>query len=106
MAPPERDAPAQMTPDPVAADRVPLDRAALGRLRWRCRLGMRELDELLTRYVDEHYATDSAAHRAAFRQLLDSHDPWIYAYFLGHRTPSDPALSSLIAHITAAARNS
>jgi antitoxin CptB len=32
----------------------------IGRLRWRCRRGMKELDVLLTRYVDEHYAQASS----------------------------------------------
>jgi antitoxin CptB len=75
----------------------------LGKLRWRCRRGMRELDELLTRFVDEQYTSASAAHQAAFRNLLDSHDPLIYAYFLGRETPPDPVLSDLIERITAGA---
>jgi len=75
----------------------------LGKLRWRCRRGLRELDELLTRYVDEQYPTASAAHQAAFRELLDSHDPLIYAYFLGRQIPPDPVLSGLIERITAGA---
>jgi succinate dehydrogenase flavin-adding protein (antitoxin of CptAB toxin-antitoxin module) len=64
---------------------------------------MRELDELLTRFVDEQYTSASAAHQAAFRNLLDSHDPLIYAYFLGRETPPDPVLSDLIERITAGA---
>ncbi len=81
------------------------DGVPVGKLRWRCRRGMRELDELLTRYVDEQYPTASAAHQAAFRELLDSHDPLIYAYFLGRQTPTDPVLSGLIEQITAGAGN-
>jgi len=77
----------------------------LGKLRWRCRRGMRELDELLTRFVDEQYPTASAAHQAAFRDLLDSHDPLIYAYCLGRQIPTDPVLSALIERITAGASN-
>jgi len=91
--------------DPLAESGPETGRAELGRLRWRCRRGLRELDELLTRYVDEQYATASAAQQTAFRGLLDSQDPLIYAYFLGQRTPPDPALSTLIARITAGARN-
>jgi antitoxin CptB len=81
------------------------DGIPLGQLRWRCRRGLRELDELLTRYVDEQYPTASAAHQAAFRALLDSHDPLIYAYFLGRVTPPDPVLAALIERITAGAGN-
>ncbi len=79
--------------------------AEIGKLRWRCRRGMRELDELLTRYVDERYRDASPDHQAAFRQLLDSQDPAIYDYFLGRASPPGPVLSSLIELITAGASN-
>jgi antitoxin CptB len=77
----------------------------LGKLRWRCRRGMRELDVLLTRYVDEEYHTAAPEQQEAFRRLLDLQDPLMYAYFLGRETPLDAALASLIARITADARN-
>jgi antitoxin CptB len=77
----------------------------LGKLRWRCRRGMRELDELLTRYLDEQYADASAAQQSAFRDLLESPDPLIYAYFLGRQAPADPTLSLVLERITAAATN-
>jgi len=68
----------------------------IGRLRWRCRRGMRELDVLLTRYVDEHYAGASREHQEAFRMLLEWPDPLLHAYCLGHETPPTPVLASLI----------
>jgi antitoxin CptB len=74
----------------------------LGRLRWRCRRGMRELDELLRRYVDERYASASSEHQEAFRALLDAPDPLIHAYCLGLEAPPTPLLASLIGLITAA----
>ena len=76
-----------------------------GKLRWRCRRGMRELDVLLTRYVDEEYRTAAPEQQEAFRRLLDIQDPLMHAYFLGRETPPDAALASLIARITAGARN-
>ena len=76
-----------------------------GKLRWRCRRGMRELDVLLTRYVDEEYHTAAPEQQAAFRRLLDIQDPVMHAYFLGRETPPDAVLASLIARITAGARN-
>ncbi len=75
--------------------------AELGRLRWHCRRGLKELDTLLTRYVDERYPAASAADQAAFRQLLECPDPLIYDYFLGRMVPADAALSALIGQITA-----
>jgi antitoxin CptB len=73
----------------------------LGRLRWRCRRGMRELDVLLRRYVDERYGCASSEHQEAFRALLDAPDPLIHAYCLGLEAPPTPILASLIQRITA-----
>ncbi len=74
--------------------------AELGRLRWRCRRGMRELDVLLERYVDEQFCAASRADQEAFRQLLDTQDTIIYAYCLGREAP--PAhLAGVIERITA-----
>jgi succinate dehydrogenase flavin-adding protein (antitoxin of CptAB toxin-antitoxin module) len=63
---------------------------------------MRELDELLRRYVDERYAAASSAHQEAFRDLLDAPDPLIHAYCLGLEAPPTPILASLIRLITVA----
>ena len=63
----------------------------LGRLRWRCRRGMKELDLLLTRYVDEQFCEAPPAHQEAFRRLLDAQDTAIYAYCLGQEAPPRPA---------------
>jgi antitoxin CptB len=75
----------------------------LARLRWRCRRGMRELDVLLGRYVDERYSGASSEHQAAFRALLEAPDPLIHAYCLGLERPPTPLLAALIGHITEAA---
>jgi antitoxin CptB len=73
----------------------------IGKLRWRCRRGMKELDVLLTRYVDEQYRNATPDHQEAFRQLLDAQDPQLFAYFLGRELPADAVLSSLLIRITA-----
>ncbi len=77
----------------------------IGKLRWRCRRGMRELDVLLTRYVDEEYHTAAPEQQEAFRRLLDIQDPVLHAYFLGRQIAPDPVLATLIARITAGAQN-
>jgi antitoxin CptB len=76
------------------------DAAELGRLRWRCRRGMRELDELLTNYLTEQFPGASPAERAAFARLLDAPDDAIQAYCLRQRQPESPALQALVARIT------
>jgi antitoxin CptB len=73
----------------------------LGKLRWRCRRGMQELDILLTRYVEERFPSASKSEQEAFRRLLETHDTVIYAYCLGQLEPPDE-LATLIERITAA----
>ena len=72
----------------------------LGKLRWRCRRGMKELDVLLERYVDERFAEASSPEQEAFRQLLETQDQVLYAYCLGQEKPP-PRLAALIERITA-----
>jgi antitoxin CptB len=74
--------------------------ADLGKLRWRCRRGIRELDELLTRYVDERYAASSPEEQSAFQRLLDTQDTVIYEYCLGRLRPPSALVSALIERIT------
>ena len=71
----------------------------LGKLRWRCRRGMKELDLLLIRYVEAHYRTAPSAQQEAFRALLEAPDPLIYAYCLGGERPPAP-LSTVVEQIT------
>jgi antitoxin CptB len=71
-----------------------------GKLRWRCRRGMKELDVLLTRYVDQRFRIAPQPEQEAFRQLLETQDPVLYAYCLGAQTP--PAqFAALIQRIVA-----
>jgi antitoxin CptB len=63
---------------------------------------MKELDVLLTRYVDERFVVAPPAEQQAFERLLDAQDPLIYAYCLG-QAPVPPDLQSLVERITAGA---
>jgi antitoxin CptB len=69
------------------------------KLRWQCRRGMRELDELLVRYLEERYADDSEADKAAFREVLTLADPELNGYLLQRQTPSSEALARVIQRI-------
>jgi antitoxin CptB len=53
-----------------------------GRLLWRCRRGLKELDVLLERFAREHYPSASESERAAFEQLLELSDPELAACLL------------------------
>lgn len=81
-----------------------IDPRELGLLRWRCRRGIRELDVLLRRYVDDQFCSASPADQNAFRHLLDGQDTEIYAYCTGQLAPPTAEISALIQRITAQGR--
>lgn len=68
----------------------------LGRLRWRCRRGMRELDQLMLRYLDQAWATAPEAERGLFLRLLDCEDDKLWAWFMGRERPSDTGLDEIV----------
>ena len=72
----------------------------LGKLRWRCRRGMKELDVLLARYVEERFCGASSLEQEAFRRLLETQDAVLYDYCLGSERPP-PEFAALIERITA-----
>ena len=74
----------------------------LSRLRWRCRRGMRELDELLQRYLEQRYPYAQEKERRAFESLLELQDPTLLSYLLGYQTPTDPELQHVIIRVTEA----
>lgn len=63
--------------------------AAMSRLAWRCRRGMRELDVLMMRYLNRRYASASTDEQAAFHRLLDLPDPELAALCFGKLRPAD-----------------
>ena len=69
------------------------------RLRWQCRRGMRELDELLLRYLENHYVDADAQEKAAFCAVLDLADPELNAYLLQRQTPASESIASVIQRI-------
>jgi antitoxin CptB len=71
----------------------------LARLRWRCRRGMRELDVMLTRYLDRVWPTAPAAERAAFMQLVELQDPDLFGYLVGRTIPAEDEQRAVIACI-------
>lgn len=60
----------------------------LARLRWRCRRGMRELDQLFVGWLDARGATASAATLDAFEALLDCEDSDLWAWAVGRGRPA------------------
>ena len=78
-----------------------MDDPQLSRLRWRCRRGMRELDLLLTRWLDQAYATADASQRAVFVKLLACEDDQLWRWFMGREIPDAKDLDELVGRILA-----
>jgi antitoxin CptB len=62
---------------------------------------MRELDQLLERWLDTQWAASSEAERGVFLQLLACEDDRLWHWFLGHEVAPDAALDSLVRRIRA-----
>jgi antitoxin CptB len=75
------------------------DQPAIGRLRWQCRRGMRELDVVLERWLVDRYPSAREDERRAFVMLLDSQDPQLVAWLFGRERPEDPAVAALVDEI-------
>lgn len=69
------------------------------RLRWFCRRGTRELDVLLTRFLDDGYAVSPPEVQRAFERLLDWPDPELYDCLIGRATTGDAELDDVVARI-------
>lgn len=72
------------------------DAAERSRLRWQCRRGMRELDVLMTRWLERDWATASSDERVAFQQLLALQDPHLAQYLLQGEPHPDPSSARVI----------
>lgn len=69
------------------------------RLRWLCRRGMKELDELLAGYLEQGYEAAPPAVRTAFERLLEAPDPELYALLTGRMDAPDRELADVVARI-------
>jgi antitoxin CptB len=72
----------------------------IAKLRWHCRRGMRELDVLLERYLQQRYPSAPAAEQQAFEALLELPDPQLFAYVMRREVPADPEWVHVIAKLT------
>ena len=70
----------------------------MSQLHWQCRRGMRELDDLLSGYLERHYDDADDAEKAAFQALLELPDPDLIGYLL-QQIASPPELAGVINHI-------
>ena len=75
-------------------------RQHLSRLRWRCRRGMRELDVLLERFLEQAYPQASDDEQRAFEELLTVPDPEILALLTGRSLAQDRFLAHVVERLS------
>lgn len=73
----------------------------LKRIRWRSRRGMRELDRLFDRYLDQRWAQAPMAERAVFLRMLDCEDDKLWRWSMGYEVCEDEELAQLLRTIAA-----
>ena len=79
-----------------------MDRAALNRLRWRCRRGMLENDLILTRFLDSCGDRITGAELVALDSMLQLSDNDLWEMLSGRQEPADAALMPLLERLRAA----
>ena len=57
---------------------------------------MRELDDLLLRYLDTHYADAAPGDKQAFQAILTLSDPELNGYLLQRQTPTSEPVARVI----------
>ena len=78
---------------------------AANKLRWKCRRGMKELDVVLTHYLQHHYSSAEPAVQQAFETILDMQDPELYFLLLGNTDTDDHDIATVIEVLRRAPRS-
>jgi len=65
---------------------------------------MRELDVLLTNWLERHYAAADNARKAVFERLLALPDNELNDYILGGKVPRDPVAADVVKQIRGSAQ--
>jgi len=68
-------------------------------MKWQCRRGMRELDVLLSGWLEDQYDAVGDDDRSAFRRLLSLPDPEIARYLLAGERAGDPDIARVVERI-------
>jgi len=80
-------------------EQLPEKSGELGRLRWKCRRGMLELDKILLSFLDQYYIDLSVTQKALFQRLLAEQDALLYSWFIKKNVPEDTEIASMVSSI-------
>jgi len=65
---------------------------------------MRELDLLLSDFLENDYSSAAGEQKSAFRALLALSDPELISYLLGGQIPEESDIADVVSHIRNKAR--
>jgi len=68
----------------------------IGRLKWQCRRGCRELDRLLESYLENSYAASDAQQQQLFATLLEREDDYLLALLMGDVAAESEPMDRLV----------
>jgi antitoxin CptB len=68
----------------------------LDRVRWDCRRGMLELDLVLSRFLERHFADLPPDQRTAFKALLEHSDSVLWDLICGRLHPESGAEAAVV----------
>lgn len=66
------------------------------RARWRCRRGLLELDIVLQRFMDQHYAQLDQQELERFERLLSLPDNDLWDLISERKTPADHSVQTVL----------
>ena len=69
---------------------------ARNRIAWQCRRGMRELDDLLGRFLDQRYDALGRSEQAIFETLLEYPDAVLLELLMGRMQPADSDVAEIV----------
>lgn len=72
------------------------DTATHKRIAWQCRRGMRELDDLLGRFLQQRYSSLTQQEQTTFQTLLEYPDAVLLELLMGRMTPADTDVAHLV----------
>ncbi len=75
------------------------ERNVYNRLAWQCRRGMRELDELLNRFLMQRYNSLDRLTQETFTRLLDYPDDVLLELLMGRMAPADKDVAHIVQEI-------
>ena len=75
------------------------ERSVHNRLAWQCRRGMRELDELLNRFLVQRYSRLDRLAQETFIRLLDYPDDVLLELLMGRMAPADKDVANIVQEI-------